>query len=488
MAAESPLESLQDEATCSVCLEFFKDLQMLMDCGHNVCGACITQCWEGLVTDVCCPQCRQSFPQRNLSLKRQLENGVEIAKHAPEGTEEQTGSGEPQEALKRLCTEDGSPICLVCDGSPAHPAPPIVPIEEAAQEYKQNLQACLKTLREERDKLLQVKLSGEGRTQEYLKQARVERQKIVFEFQQLRQFLEEQECLLLAQLGMLEKDMEKVQGEKVTKISEEISCLSELIIEVEGKCQQSSSDLLQEIRNTLSRCEKGKFQHPGELSPELGRRLWDFSQKTLILQEILRKFKDTLISDLEKKRGDMQETYTKVKVTLNPDTANPWLLLSADRKSVRLADAQQDLPNNPQRFDLFECVLGCEGFTLGRHFWEVEVGQGEAWAVGVARESVRRKGLINFNPEGGIWAVQLWLGQFRALTAPDRTPLPLGQVPSRVRVCLDCAGGWVSFLDAGTKAPIFTFPPASFAEERIHPWLWVGPGVFLGTSELKLCH
>uniref|UniRef100_A0A674JFZ8 Butyrophilin subfamily 1 member A1-like n=1 Tax=Terrapene triunguis TaxID=2587831 RepID=A0A674JFZ8_9SAUR len=155
-----------------------------------------------------------------------------------------------------------------------------------------------------------------------------------------------------------------------------------------------------------------------------------------------------------------------VNVTLDPDTAHPQLILSEDRKSVRWRDTWQDLPDNPKRFDTEFCVLGCEGFTSGRHCWEVEVGDGQYWAVGVARESVRRKGWINQSPEGGIWAVWRWQSQFQTLTSPD-IRLPLNRVLSRIRVCLDCDQGQVTFFDVGNEAPIFTFLPASVTEERI---------------------
>ncbi|XP_065421172.1 butyrophilin subfamily 1 member A1-like [Chrysemys picta bellii] len=170
----------------------------------------------------------------------------------------------------------------------------------------------------------------------------------------------------------------------------------------------------------------------------------------------------------------------EANVTLDPDTAHPKLVLSEDRKSVRWGGMWQHLSNNPERFDTVFCVLGCEGFTLGRHCWEVEVGDGTFWAVGVARESVGRKGWISRSPEGGIWAVEWWWGQFRALTSPV-TLLPLTRAPSRIRICLDCERGQVTFIDAGDDTQIFTFPPGSIPRERIRPWLWVlGP-------QLRLC-
>ncbi|XP_043384135.1 butyrophilin subfamily 1 member A1-like isoform X6 [Chelonia mydas] len=171
-------------------------------------------------------------------------------------------------------------------------------------------------------------------------------------------------------------------------------------------------------------------------------------------------------------------------VTLDPDTAHPYLVLSEGGKSVRWGDIEEDLPGNPERFDYWECVLGCGGFTAGRHCWEVEVGGEGYWAVGVARESVGRKGDISRSPEGGIWAVgwDWWEGQFRALTSPV-TLLPRRRAPSRIRVCLDCDRGQVTFIDAGDEAPIFTFPPGSVPGERIRPWL----GVWDTDTWLRLC-
>ncbi|XP_053902572.1 zinc finger protein RFP-like isoform X2 [Malaclemys terrapin pileata] len=482
MAAVNPVESLQEEATCPVCLEYFTE-PVTLECGHNFCRACISQCWEGSDTAISCPQCRETVQQRNLRPNRQLANVLEIAKRlslqAAKGAGGDGVCERHQEALKLFCEDDQTPICVICRESQAHRTHTVVPIEEAAQEYKEKIQAHLKALREEREKLLGFKVTGEGKSQEYLKQIQTERQKIVSEFQQLRRFLEEQERLLLAQLEKLDEEIVRIQNENVSKLLEEISHLSELISEMEGKCQKPASEFLQDVRSILSRWEKEKFQPPEEISPELEEQVSGFSQKTIVLSEALRKFKDTLPSALERKRGKYLRAHRQANMTLDPDTAHPQLVLSEDRKSVRLGDTRQRLPNNPERFDTEPWVLGCEGFTSGRHCWEVEVGSGRYWAVGVARESVGRKGEISLSPEGGIWAVGL-AGQFWAHTSPV-TLLPLSRAPSRIRVCLDFDRGQVTFIDAGDEAPIFTFPLGSVPGERIRPWLRVW------RSQLRLC-
>ncbi|CAM4557325.1 unnamed protein product, partial [Lepidochelys kempii] len=114
------------------------------------------------------------------------------------------------------------------------------------------IQLYLKILKEERENFQGFKLNREKKSQEYLKQTETERQKILSEFQKLRQFLEEKERLLLAELEKQDKEIVKIQNENVTKLSEEISHLSELISEMEGKYLKPVSKFLQDVRSTLS--------------------------------------------------------------------------------------------------------------------------------------------------------------------------------------------------------------------------------------------
>ncbi|XP_039598648.1 probable E3 ubiquitin-protein ligase TRIML1 isoform X2 [Polypterus senegalus] len=79
-------------------------------------------------------------------------------------------------------------------------------------------------------------------------------------------------------------------------------------------------------------------------------------------------------------------------VTFDPETANQWLIVSEDGKQVRHTDTRQRVTDNPKRFDCSPDVLAREGFTSGRHYWEVEVGGKTEWTLGVARESINRKG------------------------------------------------------------------------------------------------
>uniref|UniRef100_A0A8D0H246 Uncharacterized protein n=1 Tax=Sphenodon punctatus TaxID=8508 RepID=A0A8D0H246_SPHPU len=126
------------------------------------------------------------------------------------------------------------------------------------------------------------------------------RQKFLSEFEGIRQFLEEQQRLLLARLGELETEIGKRRGEDAARCSKEISHLDTLIREMEGQFQQPASQFLQDAESSLSRGERKKFQQPEDNSLELDEKLRTFSQQTAALQETLQKFKDSLPSELEK--------------------------------------------------------------------------------------------------------------------------------------------------------------------------------------------
>ncbi|XP_060094578.1 butyrophilin subfamily 1 member A1-like [Heteronotia binoei] len=162
-------------------------------------------------------------------------------------------------------------------------------------------------------------------------------------------------------------------------------------------------------------------------------------------------------------------------VTLDPDTAHPRLILSEDQKSVQAGLKTQALPHNPERFDGEYIVLGREGFTGGCHFWEVLVRSEEAWAVGVARKSVRRKGTFTLNPDEGIWEAGKWGGSYKVSVTGHgcyRLLTVSGEL-KRIRVCLNYPGGRVSFFDADRAALLYEFSGASFHGETLLPLFWV---------------
>ncbi|XP_078497914.1 E3 ubiquitin-protein ligase TRIM39-like [Lissotriton helveticus] len=170
----------------------------------------------------------------------------------------------------------------------------------------------------------------------------------------------------------------------------------------------------------------------------------------------------------------------KVMVTLDPDTAHRGLRLSDGWRRVRDTDTAQPLPDPPKRFAYWPCVLGSEGFTSGRHYWEVQLMQeGVRWHVGVAAESVKRKEYFTVSPEEGVWAVEGCDGNYEALTSPE-TPLSPREKPLKLGVYLDYEGGRLSLYNADSMEHLYTFPHIPFTE-RLFPIFYL-----YGGAEMKL--
>ncbi|EMP37391.1 Tripartite motif-containing protein 10 [Chelonia mydas] len=265
MASGAPVREIQEETKCPICLEYLRD-PVTIKCGHNFCQVCITQyCekWAELDSEpLCCPSCRARIPKGTLRKNCQLANIAEKIKDLDFKPGKENLCERHGKALDLFCDEDWEAVCVVCWRSSEHRSHTVLLVEEAAQKYKEKIQAHLKTLREEREKLLGFKMTREGKRREYQKQTETERQKIVSEFQQLRQFLEEQERLLLAQLEKLDEEIVKIHNENITKLSEEISRLSELISEMEGKCQKPASEFLQVRLLALEYTGQGRASLP----------------------------------------------------------------------------------------------------------------------------------------------------------------------------------------------------------------------------------
>ncbi|XP_063076096.1 zinc-binding protein A33-like [Engraulis encrasicolus] len=157
-----------------------------------------------------------------------------------------------------------------------------------------------------------------------------------------------------------------------------------------------------------------------------------------------------------------------VNVILDPDTAHPILILSADGKQVKPGETRQNLPETPKRFTYHGDVLGREGFSSGKFYYEVQVKGNAEWVIGVAKESINRKGDITLAPEYGYWTIWLINGNYKALAGPS-VPLSLKGKLQRVGVFVDFDAGLVSFYDADCWYNIYSFTNASFTE-KVYPF------------------
>ncbi|XP_074990760.1 E3 ubiquitin-protein ligase TRIM39 isoform X1 [Calonectris borealis] len=461
MSGCDPLETLQVEASCSVCLEYLQD-PVIIECGHNFCRRCITRWWAELARDFPCPVCRKTSRHRALRPNRQLGNMVEAARQL-RGVKRKAG-GESRcqahgQALARFCRDDQAPVCLLCEISHAHRAHALVPLDDAALEYKEKLQRCLEPLERKLEAVAGCRAREEKKPSELKRKVALRRERIAREFEELHQLLEEEERLLLRRLEEEEREILQRLQANLARLGEQRRVLAALVAELEEKCLQSGAEMLKDIKDTLARCEAAAapVEEPASVPIELEKNFGSFPRQYFTLRKITRR----LIGE----------------VTLDPDTAHPNLVLSEDRKSVRFVEVRpRDLPDTPRRFTIYPCVLAAQGFTSGRHYWEVEVGDKTHWALGVCKDSVSRKGELTPLPETGYWRVRLWNGDKYAATTTPFTPLTVRVKPKRVGVFVDYEAGKVAFYNVTDRSHIYTFTDTF--TEKIWPLFY--PGIRAG--------
>ncbi|KAG7491286.1 hypothetical protein MATL_G00001690 [Megalops atlanticus] len=226
------------------------------------------------------------------------------------------------------------------------------------------------------------------------------------------------------------------------KTRREIALLSDTIDIIEQDMKAGNILFLQEFENTMKRARS---------------TLQDSEMVSGTLIDVAKHLGNLKYKVWEKMLSIVQYT----PVTLDPNTAHPTLDLSEELTCVQ-ARKRRRLPASPERFDRCACVLGTEGFTSGRHIWDVDVGDNADWTLGVAKESAKRTGKLSLSTAEGFLAIQLKGEELLALTSPAR-PLPVSVRPQKIRVKLDWQSdvdgryGRVTFSDLSNGACIHTF-------------------------------
>ncbi|XP_060706488.1 nuclear factor 7, brain-like isoform X2 [Hemiscyllium ocellatum] len=413
-------ESWTEEVICPICLDFFTD-PVILDCEHNFCRSCITQSWGDRERNSC-PECRQEIPDRNLRGNRALANLAEKARRLslnPEEKESKHHCEEHQEELKLFCETDKKLMCVICRDSPEHKSHSFLPIKDAVGIYKE----------------------GSSRVQTDIKS----------EFVKMHQMLTEREQSLLRDIREQEENILKTMEQNLREIEENLNFLQQKLSKLEKQLEQKEGVIF--LKEEASR----------------KRRIRDDTKILSITDGILSTEKfDNLFPFA------VWNTSKPVSVTLDVETANPYLEVSKDLKSFRCTKIRRSLTVTGKRFTDCLCVLGSEGFTSGRHYWEVEVVGNQHWRLGVAMESMERKGLISLIPENGFWIIE-WDWDQLYVNFP-RSPLTVSQIPKKVGVYLSYEAGTVSFYNANTKSHLHTFTGNKFTE-KCYP--------FFGTWDLN---
>lgn len=172
-------------------------------------------------------------------------------------------------------------------------------------------------------------------------------------------------------------------------------------------------------------------------------------------------------------------------ITFSPETAHPELSVTEDFQTL-MNRPPPDMPTlSNARFETERCCLGLPAFNQGCHYWEVEVGDGLEWAVGVASPKLQRRGdAYMFRPQTLIWCISRFTEAFTALDTQE-SPLPLvGGTLQKVGVYLNLSGPRkLTFYDPRSWDMLYSFTDVGQGRESVLPFFWLGKKG--GTMRLK---
>ncbi|XP_019221585.1 tripartite motif-containing protein 35-like [Oreochromis niloticus] len=462
---------LENFLSCHVCSETFRD-PVSLSCSHSFCSSCLQQFWEQ-AKNKNCPICKRKSskdcPDVNIALKELADSFADRQK--VESSETVKGEeklivvcSKHQEEPKLFCVDEDRAVCTVCD-FPHHQSHKVVPVGVAVSDLKEQLKSDLKSLQDKRNKYKQVEKTYNEVIQHSKTQLLSTERQIRAEFNKLQQFLKEEEESRLAALREEEEQKGRTISREMKMIEEQISSLSDSISAVEEELQKHRVPFLSSYKDTQSRA----------------RAQSSVSDPQLVSGALI---------DVAKHLGNLSfRVWEKMKekvhfspVILDPNTANHCLYLSDDLTSMKCGDTKQQLPDNPERNTNYTIVFGSQGFSSGKHSWEVEVGDHPDWLVGLAKESVERKKERFASGDYGIWCLTHRSGSYGNGLCEH---VAVKKSLQRIRVQLDYDRGEVSFYDPEDMTHIYTHRDTF--TEKLLPFFSIGKAGDGKTSDIKIC-
>ncbi|CAH1227368.1 FSD1 [Branchiostoma lanceolatum] len=153
----------------------------------------------------------------------------------------------------------------------------------------------------------------------------------------------------------------------------------------------------------------------------------------------------------------------------DPQSAGSYLHLSKNNSKVTKGKMQKchslpDLITAKPKTNSSNAytILGNCAISEGKHYWEIQTGDG-SFTMGVAYRSVRRDKDIGWTKKSWGLGKQKWIPSilhdsvFKALAQGEQTEVRISACPERIGVHLDYDLGSVTFTDPATQEVIHTF-------------------------------
>uniref|UniRef100_A0A672RX07 E3 ubiquitin-protein ligase TRIM39-like n=1 Tax=Sinocyclocheilus grahami TaxID=75366 RepID=A0A672RX07_SINGR len=466
--------SLTEELQCYICLDVFTD-PVSTPCGHNFCKMCLKKCWDNS-HDYSCPICKESFKQKpKLKVNTTIREVVDHYK--------KKNHLEMPAVLCDICTETKQKAlksCPTCQSSfceahlERHLRVPglkqhrlIDPVKSLQDHLCQKHDRPLELFcRDDQTCVCVICTVTKHKTHNNVpveQESEVKRSQLIKTQTDVQQMIQDR----MKKIEQIQHSVKLRKKNTEKEKADSVELFTSLICSIE-RCQS-------ELLEVMEKKQKAAENQAGELIKELEQEITELERRNTELEQLshtedhLHLLQVSVSLSFQFSIISTQLFKIKLDVTLDPDTAHPELILSEDGKKVRHGNIKQYCPDSHKRFDKYMIVLGNEGFSSGRFYFEVQVKGKTQWNLGVARESINRKGTLNLCPESGNWT--LWQSNAKEYKACESSPvsLSLNVKLQKVGVFVDYEEGLVSFYDVESRSHIYSFTGQSFTD-KLYPY------------------
>ncbi|XP_017345672.1 E3 ubiquitin-protein ligase TRIM50 [Ictalurus punctatus] len=457
MARRSSLESLEEQLRCPVCLEVFSE-PLMLQCGHSYCRGCVRSIDMDPLGQLQCPVCRCAVdgdsPPPNVALARIVDALREI---------NEPGQGPPETCnqhhnpLSLYCEEDQTLICGLCGSIGSHRAHKVTPISSVYSRMKEDI-SCLMTNFQTQKRKLEEQICKMA-----YNKSRITNESDVLKWVVRKEFGELRHCVELEEASFMQK-VENTASTLIASIQTQADHMSQLLAkfqEAEGTLEALSNEghldfitkygsIAPRFRESQQREQRKERTYssisfnPGFNHSDIKMTVWKRLHRRVLPAPECLKF-DSL-------------------------TAHPMLQLSEDNTSVQCGVLVNRLPNNPERFSYSYCVLANRGFSSGKHYWEVQVGEKPKWRLGLIKGTACRKSKLPKSPEGGVWLIGLKEGRLYEAFSTPRVTLPLMSQPHCLGVFLNYERGELTFYNADSPDELgFIYSYQAELQGKVYP-------------------
>ncbi|KAG8547126.1 hypothetical protein GDO81_029052 [Engystomops pustulosus] len=377
-----------------------------------------------------------------------------------------------KELLKYYCTEDEACICVSCTVAGEHQGHQVEMLDEAYKKKKKRLKNLLQKVtikKEETEK--RVKNLEEHRKKSQVKTAKLT-ERVTALFVDLRKRSDNLEERILSEISRQEEQVSLSLSDLIQKLEIQKDELSRKMRHIEELCNMTDPLTVLQEPDTGDLCdpeEGGGDEDTGGHDNQ--RHDVDGLDVTVI--------SDTFHTVCDIISGIRSGIYVEgpADILLDVNTAGNYITISDDLKTVSVSKINQNRSETGERFE-YNQVLSNKSFSLGRHYWDVDISNAGSWRVGVCYRSMDRRGLKSYiggnDKSWGLFG-GLFNTRYGVIHNTKYIQLPDKISSGRVRVCLDYEAGELSFYEMCDPIKhLYTFT-ASFTQP-LYAVLWIHYG------------